>query len=148
MRRTLTRCRLQRPEDDGRVRRVSRYDGPVVERLRAEGLTLGGGCENRTEGRYRVSRVETAKSATGQLTSKIRFETSRVEHGNQSLDRVERRTSLWRVLRDVSSSSCEDGEDGGDTICRGLDLDGVHGLHQTRRGLERKRERHLSEQVG
>ena len=84
---------------------------PVVEYRQAERLTLG-------------------------VRSKVSLEAERIDGGKESLDDVERRARDWRVLRHVTTSTCQHGVDGGNTVSRCLYFDEVVRLHETRSCLK------------
>ena len=84
---------------------------PVVEYRQAERLTLG-------------------------VRSKVSLEAERIDGGKESLDDVERRARDWRILRHVTTSTCQHGVDGGNTVSRCLYFDEVVRLHETRSCLK------------
>ena len=66
------------------------------------------------------------------VRAQIGFEAERIDGGKESLDDVERRARDWRVLRHVTTSTCQHGVDGGNTVSRCLYFDEVVRLHETR----------------
>ena len=58
-----------------------------------------------------------------------------IEHGDEGFDCVERRTGFGDVTSDVTTTTGEDGIDGGDAVGWSLDFDVIHGFQETRSGL-------------
>jgi hypothetical protein len=83
--------------------RLTRTDGPMVESLQAEGLTL-------------------------RVGAKVRLESVGVDDGDVSLNGVEGRSGLGNVLGDVPTTPSEHLVDGRYAILWCLDLDKVDGL--------------------
>mmetsp|Transcript_2842 Transcript_2842/g.6792 ORF Transcript_2842/g.6792 Transcript_2842/m.6792 type:complete len:253 (+) Transcript_2842:108-866(+) len=105
---------LERLQHDALVQRISRHNRPVIKHLHAERLTLRVGAQ-------------------------VRLKAVRVHHRDVRLDGVQRRARLGDVLDNVPTSSGQDGVDGGQTVCRRLNLDIEYRLHQSRRGHKERR---------
>lgn len=106
--------------DEGRER-LTRADGPMVESLQAEGLTLS-------------------------VSAQVRLESVGVDDGNVGLNGVEGRSGLGDVLGNVTTTPSEHLVDGRYAILWCLDLDKVDGLYESREsarcgGRERRHKR-------
>lgn len=93
-------------------RRLTGNDGPMVEYLLTECLTL-------------------------RCRSQIRLEPVGINNGNEGFDGVERRSGFRYVLCDVTTSSGKHSVDGRYTVSWRLNFDEVDRLHQARSGLQR-----------
>uniref|UniRef100_A0A480F5T5 116 kDa U5 small nuclear ribonucleoprotein component n=1 Tax=Sus scrofa TaxID=9823 RepID=A0A480F5T5_PIG len=105
---------LQGADDNALVQRITGYDLPMVEDRQGKGLPL-------------------------RVSPQISLEAKRVDGRDESFDGVERGARDGSILSHMSPAPGQDGVDGRDTVCRGLDLYKVVGLHQTRSGHEEGR---------
>jgi hypothetical protein len=75
-----------------------------------------------------VVKVHLTECLTLSCHSQIRLETVSVQYGDKRLYRVEGGTRLRNILRDVTTSSCQDSIDRSNAVRRGLHLDVVDGF--------------------
>lgn len=123
----LSRRRLERSQLDRLVERVARAIRKVVERLHAESLTEGMGCERGGKGKVSSGLIkECAKYCW--LTPQVGLESVGVDDGNVGLNGEQRRAGLGNVLGDVPSSTRQDLVNGRNAVLRRLDLDKVDRL--------------------